>query len=220
MSSFRDQVCVCTGADAALALFYIDMSFFNTLQQYVTNLNNSVANLNISPRRFSLSGRDSFDSASLDGGSGNPPPSQPLSVSPYSPNHQQASPAPSPLPSRAHPQSLSVESANESPCSSPKSPIRASSRPLAPRSAAHLLQERSKSLKTAPCPPHSPLSAKKSNARAGSLKEGTACSAVGWASHHHSPLQKRKEIKLLPTFARLDGSRRTAWPQFAITGSG
>ena len=82
------------------------MSFFNTLQQYVTN---SVASLNISPRRFSVSRENEEPVPKVDQPQP-PPPPPPLKMSAPSVGNRS--------PSAVH------------------------------RSSAHLLQERSKSLKT------------------------------------------------------------------------
>lgn len=171
------------------------MSFFNTLQQYVTN---SVASLNISPRRFSGS-RENEESAP------DPPPlSAPLKI-PVLPSSRS--------PSTVH------------------------------RSSAHLLQERSKSLKTVSSQSNSPRRTAGAG-RAASLKESSSISiavpcasggaispSVSNAAINNSPstspstpqhigTTKRREPKLLPTFALRNGPRRTSWPQFAITGSG
>lgn len=184
------------------------MSFFNTLQQYVSN---SVASLNISPRRFS---RDNEEKA---GSSGDNPILPP--------------PHPPPLTMKMPVPTMSREAGSRSPST-------------VHRSSAHLLQERSKSLKAVSSQPPSPRRAV--GGRTASLKESStlsitvptaSCSggpispssstAPTAAVHSSSPVLsphhttgKRREPKLLPTFALVEGTRRTSWPQFAITGSG
>ena len=137
------------------------MSFFNSLHEYVSN---SIANLNISPRRFSSSSPATASAtASLD------------------------------------------------------DVATTSSTPKLRSTAHHLaLDERSKSLKSG-----SVASASKKAARTSSLKENSVTSLASLTSPAAptSPA-KKKGAKLLPTFAVGGGSRRTSWPQFAITGSG
>lgn len=202
------------------------MSFFNTLQQYVTS---GVASLSISPRRFGSreNSTTSEDGTSTNSASGPPP----LKV--VQPQPQQ----------------------NPLPLSPPLPPQPGSRSPALQRSPHHhhlLLQERSKSLKTGPSLQHQ----SRLSPRTGSLKEvpslsitaagpssnggnssgGTSVSSVAAVSgssspltlhhHQHGPLgsgtgKRREPIKVLPTFAQGDGTtRRTSWPQFAITGSG
>lgn len=186
------------------------MSFFNALQQYVTN---SVASLNISPRRFSVS-RENEEAGS--------------------------SPKVDPLP---QPQPLTV-TAGPPPLKMPV-PVGNRSPSAVHRSSAHLLQERSKSLKAvSSSQPPSPrragggrtASLKESStlsitvpSGAGALSPSSSTAALTFAhpvpsspSAFHSTTSsgKRREPKLLPTFALRQGSRRTSWPQFAITGSG
>ncbi len=188
------------------------MSFFNALQQYVTN---SVASLNISPRRFSVS-RENEEPGS--------------------------SPKVDPLP-QPQPQPLTV-TAGPPPLKMPV-PVGNRSPSTVHRSSAHLLQERSKSLKAvSSSQPPSPRRA--GGGRTASLKESstlsiTVPSGAGALSpspstaaltfahpvpsspsafHSTTSSGKRREPKLLPTFALRQASRRTSWPQFAITGSG
>ena len=181
------------------------MSFFNTLQQYVTN---SVASLNISPRRFSVSRENEEPVPKVDQPQP-PPPPPPLKMSAPSVGNRS--------PSAVH------------------------------RSSAHLLQERSKSLKTVSS--HQPPSPRRAGGgRTASLKETSTLSiavptggAISPSSstsaltfsptaatssssspvfHSTTSSGKRREPKLLPTFALRQATRRTSWPQFAITGSG
>ncbi|XP_046644762.1 BAI1-associated protein 3-like isoform X1 [Daphnia pulicaria] len=188
------------------------MSFFNTLQQYVSN---SVASLNISPRRFS---RDNEEKA---GSSGDNPILPP--------------PHPPPLTMKMPVPTMSREAGSRSPST-------------VHRSSAHLLQERSKSLKAVSSQSQPPSPRKAVGGRTASLKESSTLSITvptasgsgggpispssstaptSAAVHSSSPVLsphhttgKRREPKLLPTFALLEGTRRTSWPQFAITGSG
>ena len=188
------------------------MSFFNALQQYVSN---SVASLNISPRRFS---RDNEEKA---GSSGDNPILPP--------------PHPPPLTMKMPVPTMSREAGSRSPST-------------VHRSSAHLLQERSKSLKAVSSQSQPPSPRRAAGGRTASLKESSTLSitvptasggggpispssstAPTAAVHSSSPVLspslhhttgKRREPKLLPTFALLEGTRRTSWPQFAITGSG
>ncbi|XP_032788446.2 BAI1-associated protein 3 isoform X1 [Daphnia magna] len=185
------------------------MSFFNALQQYVTN---SVSSLNLSPRRFSRENEEKAGSSSS-------------SVDPILPPPLTMTKMPMP--------SMSREAGSRSPST-------------VHRSSAHLLQERSKSLKAVSSQSQPPSPRRAVGGRTASLKESstlsiTVPSASGGAIspssstaalaaiHSPSPLLspsfhhmagKRREPKLLPTFALLEGNRRTSWPQFAITGSG
>ncbi|KAK4016973.1 hypothetical protein OUZ56_031932 [Daphnia magna] len=187
------------------------MSFFNALQQYVTN---SVSSLNLSPRRFSRENEEKAGSSSSSS-----------SVDPILPPPLTMTKMPMP--------SVSREAGSRSPST-------------VHRSSAHLLQERSKSLKAVSSQSQPPSPRRAVGGRTASLKESstlsiTVPSASGGAIspssstaalaaiHSPSPLLspsfhhmagKRREPKLLPTFALLEGNRRTSWPQFAITGSG
>ena len=195
------------------------MSFFNALQQYVSN---SVASLNISPRRFS---RENEEKAGSSGAGDNP-----------------ILPPPHPPP---HPPTLSMTTKMPVPIMSREVGSRSPS--AVHRSSAHLLQERSKSLKAVSSQSQPPSPRRAAGGRTASLKESSTLSitmptstnsggaispssstaALTTSVHSSSPVMsphhttgKRREPKLLPTFARLEGTRRTSWPQFAITGSG
>lgn len=183
------------------------MSFFNTLHQYVSN---SVANLNISSRRFSASSRG--ESAAADGTVSMPT---------------------TPLLSTSRENKCSE--VNEASVPPTGAATRRRERPLRPTGTAHqLLQERSKSLKSGNSShPNSPHLGSKKSIRTSSLKEvsslsiATTSNSTGSGSGHHltsssscgSP-SKKKEPKLMPSFAVEGAIRRTSWPQFAITGSG
>jgi hypothetical protein len=191
------------------------MSFFNALQQYVSN---SVASLNISPRRFS---RENEEKASSSGAGDNP-----ILPPPHPPPLSMTTKMPVPIMSR--------EAGSRSPSA-------------VHRSSAHLLQERSKSLKAVSSQSQPPSPRRAAGGRTASLKESSTLSitiptstnsggaispssstaALTTSVHSSSPVMsphhttgKRREPKLLPTFARLEGTRCTSWPQFAITGSG
>lgn len=184
------------------------MSFFNMLQQYVSS---GVANLNISPRRFTSSSRENSATSSEEAAA--PPPLKPAPPpASRTPTMQRSSPA------HQHQHHLFLQDRSKSLKTVP--------------SLQHQgrLNPRSGSLKEVPSlsisPPIGQSSGIGGSGGGGGSSAAVAPSSPQILQHHASSGSKKREpIKVLPTFALRgigDGGppRRTSWPQFAITGSG
>ena len=180
------------------------MSFFNTLQQYVSS---GVASLNISPRRFGPSGNNQ------DSNKASPPPPPPSAVSP--------------LPQHRHPH-LQDRSASLKVVSSPHNQRRSS--PSRTGSLKDTVPPPSLSITTAAGQQQSFSSGGGTSASSAATipppplltrQENAPTASGGGVSGRGGSMKKREPIKIMPTFAMKDaGPRRTSWPQFAITGSG
>lgn len=178
------------------------MSFFNTLQQYVSS---GVASLNISPRRFTPNSQQAV-----------PPPHQP----PVSPNPgQQQQP-------QRHPHLVDRSSSLKVGTSSPHhqrrlSPARTGSlKETVPSPSVLITSAAGQSF------PSGGGASSSSSSSAAAIPPVLTLRHHHQQQHHNAPsaggsIKKREPIKILPTFATRDGGpRRTSWPQFAITGSG